>query len=147
MRLRIAVVIMACALNAAPIESQISPLSRLEAVQTALDRGARLAVARADTALARAALITAEAIPNPNLTGSYSKSVPQYHLLFDVPVGFLSRRSLAEASAKAALNAADLRYQLARATVTLDADTTYTKAIAAREHLALSRRTALDADS
>src|SRR5215467_11596574 len=97
MRLRIAVVIMACALNAAPIESQISPLSRLEAVQTALDRGARLAVARADTALARAALITAEAIPNPNLTGSYSKSVPQYHLLFDVPVGFLSRRSLAEA--------------------------------------------------
>jgi cobalt-zinc-cadmium efflux system outer membrane protein len=36
---------------------------------------------------------------------------------------------------------------LARATIALDADTTYTHAVAAREHLALSRRNALDGDS
>jgi outer membrane protein TolC len=138
---------MACALSAAPIQSQISPLSRAAAVQTALERGARLAVARADTALASAALITAKAVPNPTVTGTYSKDAPQYHLLFDMPVGWPFRRSFDVASAKAALQAADLRYLLARATVALDADTTYTKAIAAREHLALSRRSALDADS
>jgi cobalt-zinc-cadmium efflux system outer membrane protein len=146
MRLRIAAV-MACALNATPIQSQISPLSRAEAVQRALERGARLAVARADTALAGAALITAKAVPNPTVTGSYSKDTPNYHLLLDMPVGWPFRRSFDVASAKAGLQAADLRYQLARATVALDADTTYTKAIAAREHLALSRRSALDADS
>ncbi len=50
-------------------------------------------------------------------------------------------------SARLGLNAALLRYAFARATIGLDADTTYTKAIAARERLGLSHRTALDADS
>ena len=51
-----------------------------------------------------------------------------------------NRRSSSSAAAR-------VRFHLARATVGLDADTTYTRAVAAREHLALSRRNALDSDS
>jgi cobalt-zinc-cadmium efflux system outer membrane protein len=56
-------------------------------------------------------------------------------------------RNLRVRSAQIALDAARLRFQFARAVVALDADTTYTHAIAARERLVLSRRNALDADS
>jgi cobalt-zinc-cadmium efflux system outer membrane protein len=117
------------------------------AIQTALTRSGRLGVAGADTSVARAALITAKVYPNPTFTATYSKSVPQYHFLVDLPLDFPYRRSLAQQSATYALRASEIRYRLARATVTLDADTTYTRAIAAREHLVLSRRTALDSDS
>jgi cobalt-zinc-cadmium efflux system outer membrane protein len=146
MRLRIAAVL-ACAASAAPVHSQIAPLSRAAAVQTALEHGTRLAVARADTALANATLVSAGTPPNPTLTGTYSKAVPTQHLLLEVPIGWPFRRSLAVQSATYARQAAELRYELARATVALDADTTYTHAIAARAHMALSRRSALDADS
>src|SRR5215467_3995467 len=122
MRLRIAAV-MACATSAAPIQSQVSRLSREAAIQTALTRGGRLAVAGADTSVARAALITAKVYPNPTFTATYSKSTPQYHFLVDLPLDFPYRRSLAEQSATYALRAAEIRYRLARATVALDADT------------------------
>ena len=113
----------------------------------ALERGARLGVARADTAVANAALITARARPNPSLTANYSKALPNYHVIADVPFDFPTVRSLRIRSAQVGLEAAQLRYRLARATIELDADTTYTHALAAREHVALSRRNALDADS
>ncbi|MGE5732748.1 MAG: TolC family protein, partial [Gemmatimonas sp.] len=113
----------------------------------ALDRGARLGVARADTAVAGAQLFVARALPNPTLSASYSKSVPQYHVIADVPIDLPPLRSLRVRSAQVALEAARLRFQFARATIALDADTTYTHAVAARERLALSRRNALDADS
>lgn len=146
MHLRIAAAL-ACAFSAAPIDAQITPLSRSAAVQTALERGARLGLARADTAVANAAVIAARAFPNPSVATSYSKSVPKYHFSFDVPIDLPSLRDLRVRSARVGLQAAELRYQFARATVMLDADTTYTHAIAAREHLALARRNALDADS
>jgi len=135
------------ALYVAPITAQTTGLSRSGAVQTAVERGARLGVARADTAVASAALITARARPNPGLSASYSKSVPNYHVGADIPIDFPWLRQMRVRSAEFGLQAAQLRYQLARATVALDADTTYTRAIAARERLALSRRNALDADS
>ena len=57
MRFRVALVA-ACAVclaGAAPIAAQVpSSLSRAEAVQTAMERGARLGVALADTAVANA---------------------------------------------------------------------------------------------
>ena len=61
----------------------------------ALDRGARLGVARADTAVASAALITARALPNPSLNASYSKSVPNYHVSVDIPIDFPMLRQTA----------------------------------------------------
>src|SRR5581483_570789 len=101
----------------------------------------------AETAVAGAAVVAARALPNPSLSASYSKSTPQYHFSLDLPIDFPSLRQMRIRSAQVGLQAAELRYQFARATVALDADTTYTKALAAREKLALSRRNALDADS
>jgi outer membrane protein, heavy metal efflux system len=146
MRFRIALVA-ACAVRAAPMIAQTTPLTRAAAVETALDRGARLGVARADTAVANAQLITARARPNPSLSASYSAAVPNYHVNLDVPIDFPQLRSLRVRSAQIGLQAAQLRFQFARAMIALDADTTYTRAVAAREHVALSRRNALDADS
>jgi cobalt-zinc-cadmium efflux system outer membrane protein len=137
----------ACVTSIARLEAQGTPYSRTTAVQTALDRGARLGVARADTAVASAALIAARALPNPSLAASYSKARPRYHFSVDVPLDFPMLRQLRIRAAQVGVQAAGLRYQFARATIALDADTTYTHAIAAREKLVLSRRNALDADS
>jgi len=146
MRFRIALIV-ACVARATPIAGQLTPMTRAAAVAAALERGARLGVARADTAVAGAQLLVARALPNPTLSASYSKSFPQYHVTADVPIDLPPLRSLRVRSAQIALDAARLRFQFARATIALDADTTYTHAVAARERLALSRRNALDADS
>lgn len=146
MRLRIAV-FAACAVPAASLLGQTTPLSRRDAVRNALERGARVAVARADTSVASASVAAARALPNPTLNTAYSKATPQYHFIFDFPIDLPSLRQVRIRSAQVGLQAAELRYQFARATVALDADTTYTRALAAREHLVLSRRNALDADS
>jgi len=135
------------AVYATPIIAQTGGLSRSDAVQAAIERGARLGVARADTAVANAGLISARARPNPGLSASYSKSVPNYHVGVDIPIDFPWLRQMRVRAAEFGLQAAQLRYQLVRATAALDADTTYTRAIAARERLALSRRNSLDADS
>lgn len=150
MRFRTAL-ILACAAPAVPLSAQNPPrsstLTRADAVQTALERGARLGMARADTAVANAALIAAREVPNPSITANYSAATPNYHLLADVPIDFPWLRRLRVQSAQVGLQAAQYRFQFARAMIALDADTTYTHAIAARERVALSRRNALDADS
>ncbi|MDB4873961.1 MAG: outer rane efflux protein [Gemmatimonadetes bacterium] len=145
MRFRIAL-IAACAVRAAPMIAQ-APITRADAVNTAIERGPRLAVARADTAVATAALLTARALPNPTLNAAYSAAVPNHHLTVDVPIDFPWLRQLRVRSAQLGVQAAQYRYQFARAMIALDADTTYTRAIASRERVALSRRNALDADS
>jgi outer membrane protein TolC len=123
------------------------PLSRADAIRTAVDRGARIAVSGADTLVAGAALLSARARPNPTLSASYSKSLPNYHLTADIPIDFPMLRSLRVRSAQLGLDAARLKYQFDRAMIAMEADTTYTRAVAARERLTLSRRNALDADS
>ncbi len=145
MRFRIAL-FAACAVRAAPMIAQ-TPLTRTEALRTALDRGARLGVARADTAVANAQLIASRALPNPSLGASYSRAVPSYHVIADIPIDLPGLRQTRVRSAQLGLQAAELRFQFAYATIALDADTTYTRAVAARDRLALSRRTALDSDS
>ena len=104
-------------------------------------------MARADTAVAGAQLVVARARPNPSLSASYSKSVPNYHVIADIPLDLPMLRQLRVRAARLGLEAAKLRFTLARALIVLDADTTYTQAVAARERLVLSRRNALDADS
>ncbi|MEO9036035.1 MAG: TolC family protein, partial [Gemmatimonadaceae bacterium] len=145
MRFRIALLV-ACAVPAASMTGQ-TPLTRTGALQSAMERGARLGVAQADTAVAGAGVIAARARPNPSLTSSYSKSFPNYHFSFDVPIDLGGLRRTRIRAAEVGLQAAQIRFQFARATIALDADTTYTHAIAARDKLALSRRNSLDADS
>lgn len=145
------IALVACAvylLGAAPIAAQPPPqLTRAEAVQTAMERGARLGVALADTAVANARLIVARARPNPSLTASYSGATPNYHVSADVPLDLPGLRQTRIRAAELGVESAQLRFLSARATIALDADTTYTRAVAARERRALSRRNALDADS
>jgi cobalt-zinc-cadmium efflux system outer membrane protein len=146
MRFRNALIVV-CVAPVAPVAGQLTPMTRAAAVAAALDRGARLGVARADTAVAGAQLIGPGAPFNPVLTANYSKSVPQYHFAVDIPIDLPPFRAGRVHPAVVALEAARLRFQFTRGTIALDADTTYTHALAAREHLALSRRNAIDADS
>jgi cobalt-zinc-cadmium efflux system outer membrane protein len=124
-----------------------APLTRQDAVASAIARGARLAVARADTSVAYAQILTARALPDPALNASYSKSEPKYHVTVDLPLDYPWLRRTRVGSAEAARLGAQLRFAFERAAAALDADTTYTRALAARAHAELSRRTAMDADS
>lgn len=123
------------------------PVTRMEAVDAAVTVGPRLAVAQADTAVALAALITARALPNPTLAAGYTKDPPPYHAALDIPLDFPWLRGPRIGSANAARAAAQYHYSFQRAAAALDADTTYTRALAAREHARLSRRNAQDSDS
>lgn len=140
------ILIVALAVIAGPSFAQ-TPITRADAIRTALERGARGAVSAADTAVASAALITARAYPNPSLTASYSKAVPTHHVSVDIPLEFPMMRNLRVQAAQLGIQAAQLKYKFDRAMIAMDADTAYTRAVAAREHVSLSRRNALDADS
>lgn len=122
-------------------------VTRTDAIQAAVTVGPRLAVAQADTAVALAALITARALPNPTLAASYTKDPPPYHTNLEIPIDFPWLRGPRVGAASAARTAAQYHYTFQRAAAALDADTTYTKTLAAREHARLSRRNAQDADS
>lgn len=123
------------------------PLTRRAAIAAALTRGTRLPTAQADTLVAAAQLLSARALANPMLTATYTKSVPQYHAELDLPVPFPWIRNARVGSARFAVAAARLRYGFARASAVLDADTSYTIALAAEARTELSARTAADADT
>jgi outer membrane protein, heavy metal efflux system len=130
----------------AALEAQ-RPVTRSDAVASALDRGARAAVARADTLVGAAQLLSARQWENPGLSLTYSKSLPRYHEIVDLPIDLFGVRSARIGSAEAARLASQYRFRFERAAAALDADTTYTRALAAQEHVRLSRRNARDADS
>jgi cobalt-zinc-cadmium efflux system outer membrane protein len=122
-------------------------LTRDAAVASAIARGGRLRLAVADTATAFAQWRVARTFENPILTAEYTKSAPRYHLTVDIPFDYPWLRGTRVAAAEATRSAARYRYAFERAAVALDADTTYTRALAAQEKLRLSRRNAIDADS
>ena len=123
------------------------PVTREAAIDAAEARGARLALARTDTAVSAAELAAARTIENPAASASYSKSTPQYHASLDIPLDFLWLRGPRAASARLALVSARYRLAFERAAARFDADTAYTRALAADAHARLSRRNAQDADS
>jgi cobalt-zinc-cadmium efflux system outer membrane protein len=123
------------------------PITRQQAVEAAVARGARAAVARADTLVGAAQLLSARQFENPSLSATYSKAVPRYHEIIDLPFDITGARSARIRSAEATRLASQYRFQFERASAALDADTTYTRALAALEHVRLARRNARDADS
>jgi cobalt-zinc-cadmium efflux system outer membrane protein len=132
----------------APLGAQRpTPVTRADAVASTVTRGARLALARADTAVAGALLKSARMFQNPALAAAYSKATPNYHVTLEIPLDVLTSRGSRIGSARAGALAAQHRFAFERAASMLDADTTYTRVLAARERLELSRRNALDADS
>ncbi|HJQ18914.1 MAG TPA: TolC family protein [Gemmatimonadaceae bacterium] len=137
--------VIACA-SAIPLRAQ-TPVSRDSAVAAAVTSGGRLAIARADTLVAFAGLVGARAWPNPTLNASYSKSPPTNHFIMDIPFEWPGQRGARIGAARATRLAAQYRFAFERAGAALDADTTYTRAVAARERAALSRHNAQEADS
>lgn len=131
---------------AVPVTSQ-QVVTRADAINSALSRGPRLVVAGADTAAARAQVITAGAWQNPVLATQYTKSTPQIHVTLELPIDLPGVRGSRIESARASQRAAAFRFRLARAAIALDADTTFTRAQAALAHARLARRNAADADS
>jgi cobalt-zinc-cadmium efflux system outer membrane protein len=123
------------------------PVSRAQAIASAVARGPRVAFAAADTGLALGQLLAARAFPNPTLSASYSKSVPQYHFDLDLPLEYPWLRSSRIGSAKAARVSAGYRFAFERAATILDADTAYTRALAEQALSQLSHRNAIAADS
>ena len=122
-------------------------ITRAEAVESALAHGGRLAVALADTSVARAAFLGARSFQNPGFSAAYSKSTPQLHFTVELPIDLPGLRSARIASASANVRAADYRFRFERAAAALDADTTYTRAQALAAHARLSQRNALVADT
>jgi len=133
-------------LFAAVARSQ-QPVTREQAIESAVTRGARSAVARADTLVAAAQLITARSWENPSLAASYSKDLPNYHAIVDFPLDVTGLRGTRVRAAQAGRLASQYRFEFERAAAALDADTSYTRALAALARVRLSRRNARDADS
>jgi len=133
-------------LSAAVARSQ-QPVTRAQAIESAVTRGARAAVARADTLVAAAQLLTARSWDNPSLAATYSKSLPSYHTIVDFPLDITGLRGTRIQAAQAGRLASQYRFEFERAAAALDADTSYTRALAALERVRLSRRNARDADS
>src|SRR5256885_16593672 len=71
--------------HAAVSLSAQQPVTRAQAVEAALARGARAAFGRADTTFAAGVLGAARAFPNPTVAATYTKDVPHYHYVPDPP--------------------------------------------------------------
>jgi cobalt-zinc-cadmium efflux system outer membrane protein len=78
---------------------------------------------------------------------SYSKSEPQYHVSAELPIDQLWLRGIRVRAAEASALAARYRLRFEIASLALDVDTLYTRALAAAAHVRLSTRNARDADS
>lgn len=123
------------------------PVSRRAAVDAALARGTRGALARADTQGAAGLLHGARLYPNPSLSGTYTKDTPHYHVIADLPLDLPWLRSARIGAAAAGKDAALFRFAFERAAIRFDVETTYTHALAALAHAELSRHTARAADT
>jgi cobalt-zinc-cadmium efflux system outer membrane protein len=125
----------------------VRPVTRADAIASALASGARLRIARADSSAAGATLAIARQFENPLLGGQYTGSTPREHYTLDVPVDLPWIRRARVGVAQAALVAADKRFLFEREAVAYDVDTTYTRAQVAVARRALSAQSARDADS
>ncbi len=123
------------------------PLTRLAAIDTALIRGARLALARADSLMARALQGTAHEYPNPVANLTYTRDEPHYHGILNFAFDYPWIRDARVRAADANYRSATYRYAFERAAAQFEVDTMYTRALAALAHARVSGRNALDADS
>ena len=126
---------------------ELRAITRQDAIAATLERGARLAVARAAASAAEASVLAAQAIPNPSLTTEYTKSTPQRHATLDWPLDLPWLRSRRIGAAAEGRTAAHYRLAFERAAAELDADTLYTRALAARAQAHLSQANAAAGDT
>jgi len=122
-------------------------VSREAAVDSALRRGTRLVLARADSAGAEALRIGARALPNPQFLSEWTRSYPTNHLSLALPVDVPWLRGPRVAAADAAALAARARFAGERNAVRFEVEKLYAQAQVADALADLSERTAKDADS
>ena len=132
---------------AGQVAASQQPVTRAQAVAAALARGARAALGRADTAAARGVVRAARAFPNPTFSWTYTKAVPQYHAIVELPLDVPWLRAPRIGAAAFERDAVRYGFAFERARIRFDAETSYTNALAAAAHARLSHRNALDADS
>jgi len=130
-----------------PSDLPLAPLTRAQAIDTALAQGAHAALARADSLIARATLTAAQGYPNPVANLTYTRDEPHYHGVLSVPFDYPWVRGARVRAATAGYRSATYRYAFERAAVRFEVDTMYTRALAAAAHGRVSRRNATDADS
>lgn len=146
--LRPTLLLMWCGLLAVPATGQTPrPLTRSQAGDEALARSPRLRLAGSDTARAVAALRTASLFPDPSLSLAWSRSAPSYHASLELPLDLPWLRSSRINAATFGQAGSRWRFAFERAATQLEADTAYTRALAAREQWRLSARNADATDS
>jgi cobalt-zinc-cadmium efflux system outer membrane protein len=117
-----------------------------EAVASALATGPRVALARADSAAARAAVVSARAFPNPALALDYTKDPPHKHLIVEQALELPWVRSARITAARTSAEAATYTLEAERAAVRYLVQAAYARAAAAQEVRRLSERNARDAE-
>ena len=143
-RARIAGSALVALLGARAVRAQ-QPVTLRIATDSALSRGSRVALGRADT-LAAAALVTiARAWQNPSLSASYTQDDPRYHVSLDVPLDLPHIRRLRGQAAGATRAATLAELELTREVVRHDVQNAYAEALAASGRAGLSRETRSDA--
>src|SRR3989442_5463496 len=135
-----------CGAAAVSLSAQ-QPVTRAQAAAAARARGAGAAFGRADPAAAGGTLHAARLYPNPSASASYSKDVPHYHVVADVPLDLPWIRSPRIGAAAWARDAARYGFAFEPAAIRFDVDTTYTRALPALRRAPLSVRNERDADS
>jgi outer membrane protein, heavy metal efflux system len=123
------------------------PISRRDAIDAALRVGPLGALIAADTARAAADVQVAGMRFLPNLQTSFTQSSPQYHVIGELPLDGLMLGARRRAVARSLQRSARNQFAFNAASIAFDADTAYTRALAAASRAVLSTRTAQDADS
>src|SRR5512147_1743408 len=108
-------------------------LSRRQAIAEALMRNAQLAIAREQTAQARARRVSAIAIPDPNVSASFDQAAGPFAfrgagsrpLEVDLTVPFPDKFRLNNRIGRADIGASEFNYRLQQQTVALAASATY----------------------
>jgi cobalt-zinc-cadmium efflux system outer membrane protein len=122
-----------------PLAAQ-RPVTLSDAIAAAQENAPQLALARADSAAARAGVGIARELPDPDLSLDYSRSVPTYHVIVEQPIDYPWLRSPRIRAAETAAGASRLTMAAARAAVRYQVELAYARAAGAAAIESLSRQ-------
>jgi cobalt-zinc-cadmium efflux system outer membrane protein len=128
-----------------PLAAQ-RPVTLADAIAAAQASAPQLALARADSAAARAGVGVAREFPNPDLSLDYSRSVPTYHVVVEQPIDYPWLRSPRIRAAETAAGASRLTMAAERAAVRYQVELAYAQAAGAVAIESLSRQDVLNGE-
>src|SRR5271155_3607866 len=98
----------------------LQPVSVHDAIDARLSRGARVQVAHADSAAARAGVVGAREWQNPTVNLQYTRDEPHYHGFLDIPLDYPWLRGPRIAGAEQAAQSAGYTFALEQAAAQFD---------------------------